>query len=114
MFTIFRVFNISWILFCAIMVELTLNQNHMISTLAQSGGIGNPAQLLPLLVGILSFFRVLFLIYIDQNKKRTFTTLDQTTSKRQSPSATIFGIKFRGIFAPTAALSRANTAEIAT
>src|ERR1700745_640711 len=98
MFAFFRLFNIVWIIFCAIMIELTLNENRMLSVLAKNGGIGNPAQLLPLLVGVLSLVRILFLIYVDRRKKRTATASDPTTPKHHSPSATVFGIKIRGLF----------------
>jgi hypothetical protein len=47
------------------MVEMTLNKNHMRRTLAQSGGIQYPAQLLPLIIGGLSFTRVLWLVYAE-------------------------------------------------
>jgi hypothetical protein len=65
LFKIFRVFNLFWILFCLLMVEMTLNKNHMRRTIAQDGGIRFPSQLLPLLIGGLSFIRVLWLIYAE-------------------------------------------------
>ena len=48
---------------------MTLNKNHMLKTLAQNGKIAYPAQLLPLIVGALSFLRVLWLIYAGWKKR---------------------------------------------
>jgi hypothetical protein len=46
------------------MIEMTLTDNHMLGVLAQNGSqIASPAQLLPLLIGALSFLRVLWLIF---------------------------------------------------
>jgi hypothetical protein len=52
-------------IFCLLMVEMTLNKNHMRRTIAQDAGIQFPSQLLPLLIGGLSFIRVLWLIYAE-------------------------------------------------
>jgi hypothetical protein len=65
LFNILRVFNLGWIVFCAVLIELTLNENHMLRTLAKWGDIAFPAQLLPLLVGVLSFARVLWFMLLD-------------------------------------------------
>jgi hypothetical protein len=65
LFKMFRVFNLFWIIFCALMVEMTLNKNNMLQMLAQHSQIQYPAQLLPLLIGGLSFIRVLWLIYAE-------------------------------------------------
>lgn len=62
---IFRLFNIAWIVFCASMIEMTLNRNNMLDTLGQTHTIASPAQLLPFLVGVLGFARVLWLIFKD-------------------------------------------------
>ncbi len=56
------------------MIEMTLNENHMLNTLAQNGNIAYPAQLLPLLVGSLSFMRVLWLIYLERKERITETS----------------------------------------
>ena len=75
LFRIFRIFNLFWIIFCALMVEMTLNKNNMLQTLAQHGNIQYPAQLLPLLIGTLSFIRVMWLIYRegkDRVKEATY------------------------------------------
>jgi hypothetical protein len=63
LFNIFRFFNLFWIIFCAAMIEMSLSKNHMIQVLAQHGEIAYPAQLIPLIVGVLSFVRVVWLIY---------------------------------------------------
>jgi len=60
-----RAVNLGWIIFCAVMIELTLNENHMLLTLSKWGNIAFPAQLVPLLVGVLSFARVLWLMLMD-------------------------------------------------
>jgi hypothetical protein len=65
LFRVFRVFNLVWIVLCAVFIEMTLNENHMLQTVAKYGHIAFPAQLLPLLVGVLSFLRVLWLIMMD-------------------------------------------------
>jgi hypothetical protein len=69
LFNIFRVFNLFWIVFCVIVIEMTLNKNHMLKTLAQNGNIAYPAQLLPLIVGALSFLRVLWLIHAEWKER---------------------------------------------
>jgi hypothetical protein len=58
-----RVFNLFWIVFCAAIVEMTLNQNNMIQVLARNTkAITAPAQLIPLLIGTVSFLRTLWLV----------------------------------------------------
>lgn len=51
--------------FCAVLIEMTLNENHMLQTVAKFGHIAFPAQLIPLLIGVLSFARVLWLIFLE-------------------------------------------------
>jgi hypothetical protein len=65
LYNVFRWYNLFWIVFCMLMVEMTLNKNNMLQALAKNGHIQYPAQLLPLLVGGLSFIRVLWLIYAE-------------------------------------------------
>jgi hypothetical protein len=65
MFQFLRVFNLAWIIFCAVLLEMTLTENHMLQTLVKWGNIAFPAQLVPLLVGVLSFARVLWLIFLE-------------------------------------------------
>jgi hypothetical protein len=52
------------------MIEMTLNENNMLDVLGQNGSVTSPSQLLPLLVGVLSFARVLWLIYVQWKEKR--------------------------------------------
>jgi len=47
---------------------MTLNQNHLLGTLAQHSDVRPPAQLLPLLIGVLSFARTLWLIFDEHGK----------------------------------------------
>jgi len=64
-YNVMRVYNLVWIALCAAMIELTLKENHMRRTLAKYGDIAFPAQLLSLLVGSLSFLRLVWLIYVE-------------------------------------------------
>jgi len=48
-----------------LMVEFTLNYNHVEGVLA-SAGITNPGQLLPLLIGLLSLVRICWVLYKEQ------------------------------------------------
>ena len=47
---------------------MTLNYNNMLQTIAQFSHVLNPAQLLPLLIGTLSFVRTLWLIFQEHGK----------------------------------------------
>lgn len=63
---VFCAFNLFWILFAMLLIELALNENHahnVIGANAQNGQILAPAQLLPMLIGAFSFVRVLFVAY---------------------------------------------------
>jgi hypothetical protein len=68
----FASFNLSWIVYCAAMIEMSLIDNHMLTTLPQNSNISTPAQLLPLLIGAMGFLRTLWLIFQDWNE--TFKT----------------------------------------
>ena len=65
------------------MIEMTLNFNHMQNTLASYGRIGYPGQLVPLVVGILSLVRVLWLIYMEWKDSRPDGNARNTTSTYQ-------------------------------
>lgn len=45
------------------MVELTLNWNHVTQVLGPNGNITYPAQLLPMMIGALSFARICWLLF---------------------------------------------------
>jgi hypothetical protein len=45
------------------MVELTLNWNHVTQVLGPNGNLTYPAQLLPLMIGALSFLRICWLLF---------------------------------------------------
>ena len=62
-FWVMRVFTLSWIIFAAIMVEFTLNANHIRGVLAEDSTIAYPSQLLPMLIGLLSLIRIMWLIF---------------------------------------------------
>ncbi|KIN06741.1 hypothetical protein OIDMADRAFT_46672 [Oidiodendron maius Zn] len=80
-YNVLRLFNLFYIIFCASMIELTLNKNHILNTLAPYGDIAHPAQLIPLVVGILSLVRVLWLIYREWKDS---PSEDTTRSARQT------------------------------
>jgi hypothetical protein len=110
LFNILRIFNIFWIIFCAVMIEMTLNYNHMLQVLEQYGHIGTPSQLLPLLVGTLSFVRVLWLIYAE-GKERVKEASDtgharferrETETNPSLRNGYGLGLKFLKIFSPSA------------
>lgn len=61
----FRGFNITWIGFCILTIELTLKENHMQGVMSTSNSVGLPSQLIPMLIGLFSFCRVLWLIFRD-------------------------------------------------
>jgi hypothetical protein len=81
MFNLFRIFNLFWILFCAMMIEMTLTKNNMLQTFPKYGKIAYPAQLIPLIVGVLSFLRVLWLVYAEWKEA------DETKSRRRNEDA---------------------------
>jgi hypothetical protein len=91
------------------MVEMTLNKNNMWQTLAQNSTIIQyPSQLLPLLVGGLSFIRVLWLIYVEgrdrvkeekDNNQRRFNR-HETMTKPSMRNAYGLGLNFFKILSP--------------
>lgn len=86
MFNVFRIFNLFWIVFCAMMIEMTLTKNNMLQTTARNGNIAYPAQLIPLIVGALSFLRVLWLIYAEwkeADEKRSNKCNDDVNARKQ-------------------------------
>jgi hypothetical protein len=99
------------------MIELTLSENNMLSSLPQSGGVGNPAQLLPLLIGILTFIRVCFLLYVDRTgnfgEVWRFDANDEGQHDIAPRKATIrfFNVKLRGLMGPATPNTRANTGD---
>ena len=62
---------------------MTLNRNNMLQTLSQFGHISTPAQLLPLLVGTLSFVRTLWLIF-QKHGKAIMNTLREEAEKAEN------------------------------
>ena len=69
MYNFMRAFNMVWIVFCAAMIEMTLNDNNMLQTLARHSNVSAPAQLLPLLIGTLSFARTVWLIFCEHGSE---------------------------------------------
>ena len=52
------------------MVELTLNWNHVENVIGGNGHMSYPAQLLPLIIGILGFVRILYIVYRNYRPHR--------------------------------------------
>ncbi|KAE9382067.1 hypothetical protein N431DRAFT_552018 [Stipitochalara longipes BDJ] len=88
LYHVFRIYNLFWIIFCALMVEMTLNKNNMLQTLAQHGNIQYPSQLLPLLIGTLSFIRVMWLIYREGRDRVREATDDSNERFRRHETMT--------------------------
>jgi hypothetical protein len=96
-------------LFSALTVEFTLNWNHMTNVLGEHG-LSGPGQQIPLLIGMLSFLRIIWISiknhYIDPSLKpdeELETVAPESKSTPPPPAATGLGIS-----------SRANTFNIAT
>lgn len=64
MYRFLRVGNLIWLLFSAVTVEVTLNFNHVHGVLGgrHDGGLQLPSQLLPFLVGLFSFLRIMYVL----------------------------------------------------
>lgn len=60
------VFNLVWILWSAVMVEVTLNMNNVNNVLGPQGGIALPGQLLPMLIGAISLVRLLWIMFNER------------------------------------------------
>jgi len=62
MYLFLRVGNLVWLLFSAVTVEVTLNFNHVHGVLGgqHDGGLQLPSQLLPFLIGLFSFLRIIY------------------------------------------------------
>jgi len=90
----------------------------MTSSMSQSGGVGNPAQLLPLLIGILSFIRVLFLLYVDRTGRFGAVWRWDANNRgqhveqaQQDQPIRFLGMKIQGLMRPAAPQTRANTGD---
>jgi hypothetical protein len=86
-----RLFNFFWIVFCAAIIEMTLNENHMLDVLSQNiDGLRSPAQLVPLCIGAASFLRTCYLI-IHEHGKNVVEILHEEAIG--SPTSTIYKIR---------------------
>ncbi|KAK3333047.1 hypothetical protein B0T19DRAFT_115426 [Cercophora scortea] len=65
MYYFLRVANLFWLIFSAVTVEMTLNYNHIAGVLGgrHDGQLQLPSQLLPFLLGMFSFIRILYQIF---------------------------------------------------
>ena len=86
---VFCVFNLCWIFFAMLTIEIALNENAAIGVLgaekaSYNGQILQPAQLLPMLIGAFSFARILFIAYeLWRNPQGDITpSLGRQASKR--------------------------------
>ena len=93
------------------MIEFTLIKNNVLNALAQNGGIINPSQLLPLLIGATSFLRVLWLMHEDwkEGHKEEGSNVHYGPLGTSKSPANRF--RFGGIFSPTMSRSNTGTAE---
>ncbi|KAH6685299.1 hypothetical protein F5X68DRAFT_19422 [Plectosphaerella plurivora] len=67
LYKVFRIFNIAWLIFSALMVEFTLNFNHINGVLGgPHNDLSNPGQLLPFLVGLFGFVGTLYAVIKDR------------------------------------------------
>jgi hypothetical protein len=53
--------NLVWIIWSMVMIEVTLNYNHVANVLGENGRIFFPSQLIPMTIGICGFIRVAYL-----------------------------------------------------
>lgn len=115
MYNVQRIFNLVWIIFCANIVEMTLNYNHMLGTLAQNSRITTPAQLLPFLVGTLSFVRTLWLIFKEHGKTvANILRADAEMAENEAPKFLhivylAFDVTIRRIISPLSVSSDATS-----
>ena len=75
-FKFLRAANLVWLLFSALMVEFTLNFNHVTGVLGgrHEGGLQLPSQLLPFLVGLFSFIRICYQLFKTKLAENESTT----------------------------------------
>jgi len=94
MYNVMRSFNLFWIVFCAAMIEMTLNDNNMLQTLAKHSNVSAPAQLLPLLVGTLSFARTVWLIFYEHGNEILQAVRTETAGMEPRTRAEKFRLGF--------------------
>ena len=61
MFMFLAIGNLAWIIWSMVMVEVTLNYNHVANVLGENGRIFFPSQLIPMTIGICGLVRVGYL-----------------------------------------------------
>ncbi|KAK0732091.1 hypothetical protein B0H67DRAFT_93960 [Lasiosphaeris hirsuta] len=86
MFNFLRVANLIWLVFAAVTVEVTLNFNHVSGVLGgrHDGRLQLPGQLLPFLVGLFSFVKILYQLF----KARWGGAGDEADSEKVSSDPT--------------------------
>ncbi|KAK3317906.1 hypothetical protein B0H66DRAFT_475443 [Apodospora peruviana] len=89
-----RIGNLFWLLWSAVTVEVTLNFNHVHGVLGgrHDGGLQLPSQLLPFLVGMFSFVRILYQMFKEKwgedgerNKESDFESSDDVGDSEGTP-----------------------------
>ena len=60
LFNALRILNFLWILWSMLLTEFTLNYNHIKSVLGPGGRIYFPSQLIPMIIGSVSFVRLMY------------------------------------------------------
>ena len=70
------------------MVELTVQWNHVLDVLGPNGNISYPGQLIPLMIGSLSFVRILWLLYQKwRNPTEDRCAENEATQQKRSGAA---------------------------
>ncbi|KAH7137304.1 hypothetical protein B0J13DRAFT_677340 [Dactylonectria estremocensis] len=103
MYKVLRVANLAWLIYSIIMVEFTLNFNHIAGVLGGRDGnaLSNPGQLLPFLVGLFGFATTLYALVKEKFFPKTVVQLEKTSKgglldTARSLSRTSSGDKARG------------------
>jgi len=119
-----RILNIIWLVLTAISVEFTLNFNHVHGVLGDAGRIYIPSQLLPMLIGVLSFVRILWIRFenwrspddIEPSLPPTSNARPRRARTFRSPSDVLklFSPALSRTFMETDQLSKETNASYAT
>jgi len=83
-FKALRVLNLIWLIFSIVLVETTLNFNHVTAVLGgpHDNELHLPAQLLPLIIGAFGFVRT---VYLTIQEQRSPGNLDPSLSEPPAP-----------------------------
>jgi hypothetical protein len=87
MFMFLSIANLVWIIWSMVMIEVTLNYNHVANVLGENGRIFFPSQLIPMTIGICGFIRVGYLRFEqwrDPEGRKPSLEDDEPMPQRQS------------------------------